>query len=276
MQLTRNLSTFNTVANEEAHAIQVKWERTPFEFFKTRYISNYEKPITKNKRKKIELETGLKFPAITSDQLDVLYKKVVHEYENQTKNLATNGFDQTKYEKIFLKNLNKAKNDLKKMAKVDIYPATETSVKIVVGPYILDFILFGITQKGYSALCLEVDGGIHLAKAQKDDIRNAHLASLGILTYSIQNPFALDSNFTLKFLSDEVLRDISKHKDQTERILSNIKLFTVAYHWSLQRIEVEYRSMFGENLNLRKELEMFADKRDCPRKIKKEWALLCC
>ena len=147
-------------------------------------------------------------------------------------------------------------------------------MRMPIGPYLPDFLLIGLSARGYSLIAIEINGGCYINKLEKDFAKEDRLHELGILSLPIQTPQATDLEFLRKLFKDSKLINICDRQDQIDNVLRRIMVKTIVNFWTLGRIEYELKSISSKDYHLKKELFELAKRPDCPRAIKKEFGLI--
>lgn len=264
---------FSTKLSDELDNSNKTWSSGPYCFFLRRTSSFYNRMKVAERRKEVEALLNLSLPELDDILLESLYKKVTKEYLRKLDKCQQNGFQMTSFERTFLNTFKKLQETTAKLNGVEIVPFID-SLRIPVGPYLPDFLIFGISPKGYSCIAIEINGGCHIYKSQNDFSKENHLHKLGIYTIPIQNPQAGDYSFIKAVFESPKLVNISKRLDQKMHLLRRIWAKTIVNHWKLDRIEMELKQMTGYDYLLRRELELLKKHPTCPKEILKEWKAL--
>ena len=262
---------FSTRSNEEGLELNKTWRKGAFNFLGQRTLNQYNKTKTTIRRVSLESSLNMRLPVLGDDLLESLSKKVISKYQLSLKKYSNSGFDLTSYEISFVNTFNKIKSEISKLDDVVLIPNLGAT-RMAVGPYLPDFLLLGLSIKGYSLIAIEVDGGIHSLKQSKDFSKQDDLLELGIYTISIQNNQVSNEDFLTKLFKDEKIVNIQKRSpEQLKSILRRIWVKTIVNHWSLERIENELNQESGINFNLLKEFKSLIQLSNCPRNIKIEF-----
>lgn len=266
---------FSTKTNEEAKKLNKTWRKGAFNFLHQRTLNNYSKSKTSIRRTIIESSLDIVLPILDDEILEKLYMKVLNEYQRRYKGSVNSGFDLTSYEISFIRTYSEIKSKIPKLSDVVLVPNIGTT-RISIGPYLPDFLLFGLSIKGYSLIALEIDGGIHSLKQAKDFSKQDDLLEFGIYTICIQNNQVGNQEFLTKLFEDDKIVNINKRSpEQVKAIQRRIWLKTIVNHWPLERIEGELNQESQLQFHLIKEFKEMVKLNNCPRDIKKEFKDFC-
>lgn len=253
---------------ESAHENKT-WTNGPYNFLLQRTSANYDRSKVANRRNAIAAQLSLHLPEIDDLLLEKLYESVVSEYYKSLPN-HKNGFKLNSYEVSFIKSFETLQKNLAKLKDVSLIP-TLSNKRICIGPYIPDFLILGLSTKGYSLLAIEINGGSHINKLDKDFSKENRLHELGIYSLPIQNPDVANLSFLEKIFNDSKIINISNRPDQIKNVLRRIWAKTIVNFWSLKKIEAELKNLTQSDFYLTKEFQLINKLKDCPRILKMEY-----
>lgn len=265
-------------AKDEAKELKRSWDSGFYNFLLMRTKEKYKHSINKAKRLKIEKKLSLQFPEITDEMLLELYThactKYLHKIQKQYQNHS--GFQKTPSEYAFTETLNTIIKNDPKLKHLEVYPSAHrakdfpSDLKMVVGNYVPDFLIFGLKIEKFSAVAIEIDGESHIQKYSKDKIRNDHLKQLKIFNFEVQNHQANDLSFLTKAITKMYRLRNGSFNDQIQRAKRMIWTKTISCQLSLGEIEKFVSNNFSVQLNLETEATEFLELKNCPRKIRNE------
>ncbi len=267
-------STSSTIQSETQYQNQT-FHKGPFKFLLSRTEHEYQRPITNRRRTILSEQSGSPFPQLTDSILESLYNHTVLQYKKKClSKYKDTGFGFNQKELLFLDSFNRLKESLPILRGVEIYPVRD-SVRMAIGPYLPDFLIFGLAQKGSSLLSIEVNGSIHLQqdKVDKDIEKASNLRKLDIGTIDIDNQDVSNLDFLKKLFNDPTIINISNRPKQLQIVLRKVWIKTIVNHNSLEEIEKFILENFQVESNLIKEFNLLSKLKDCPRDLKKEYKM---
>lgn len=264
-------------ARTESEKLYAQWNRGCYRFILERTANYYNRVATSNRRKIVEDKIGLNLPPITDTMLCALYSYSMKRFKSTCfERFQHSGFEMTSSERQFQRTLETVLTNLGYTNQVEVYPSEAHSkdfpaqTRLVAGVHAPDFLIFGLKQKGFSSIAIEIDGDSHIHKASKDFQKYANLEQLGILALSVPAEKASDSAFI-----ESIVRDLSRKRSGAldKQIASNKRKIwckTIACHLSLSDVEEFVITHFRVELKLIAEAEVLANIVSCPREIKRE------
>ncbi len=251
------------------------FKKGPYLFLLSRTQNEYERVKTLKRRELLAEQCDSSFPVLSDDILQFLYTTGRDNYESYCRdNYKGNGFDKTYSELQFFENLEKIKQDLPILKDVEIIPTSSSeSKRMSTGPYVPDFIFFGLSRNGCSLVTVEVDGEYHFdyKKSLKDKNRDDDLRSMKIDTIRIENKYINDLDILKKIFNDVSMINITDRKDQLDIIKRKIWVKTIVNFLSLKEIECLILEKFQVEPNLINEFHALVKLPNCPRDIKSEY-----
>jgi very-short-patch-repair endonuclease len=265
-------------ARDEAKYLKQSWSLAPYNFLLQRTQEKYELKANQPRRQRLELDSGMRFPAIEDEVLKSLYKLACEKYMKrcQSEYETHSGFSKTPSEILFASTFNSIITNNPKLKHLEIYPSSQFSkdlpanFKMVVGNYVPDFLVFGLKNQRSAAVAIEIDGDSHIRKWQKDELRSSHFESSKIFSFSIQNDQVLDTAYLTKALLALYRLRNGSLNSQILRAKRGIWIRTVACQLTLSDIEDYVAAQFSIQLNLREEAKALVQLNSCPRAVKKE------
>lgn len=264
---------YNT--HKEAWNDSLRWSTGYFNYLLTR--TNNKFFIKKNTERRILLESKLQtnLPLLNDTHLEQLYNYACSLFLKYCfDNYDNSGIQSTPYEKTMLKNLENIISENKDFKSLNIYPyCNPKRHKPVIGCHMPDFLIFGLKEKKYSALVLEVDGDSHVDKYSRDINYYNHLKELGILVIPIPNEKASDQTYLKEVLNHYYRKRSGALDKQSKYCQRLIWAKTIACQMSLDQIDDYCLKNFNLITNLSLESKYIIKLSDCPRIIKKEFIL---
>ncbi len=139
----------------------------------------------------------------------------------------------------------------------------------LVGPFVLDSLIFGLGDKGFFACGIEINGLIHdTEKGSKDAFMEKTLHEFGIRIVPVSDLYVMgghgfdprseyESSYLDKVLDN--LRDLAKkrrvHQRSVDLLKSKICLFTIATWLTASEIDQAIMDRFGFKLLLERQIE---------------------
>lgn len=264
-------------ARTETEKLYAQWNQGCYRFLLQRTDDHFDRLATTNRRKLAEEQIGSILQPITDEMLSVLYAHSMKLFKSSCfERFQHSGFEMTLSERQFQKTLEEALAELGYTKNVEVYPSLSYSkdfpahTRLVVGVHAPDFLIFGLKQKGFSSIAIEIDGDAHVHKAGKDFQKYANLQQLGILALSIPSEKVSDLAFVksvVQSLSRKRSGALDKQIDSNKR---KIWCKTIGCQMSLADIEGFISNRFGVDLKLDLEAKVLVRLEDCPREIKRE------
>ena len=264
-------------ARAESEKLYAQWNHGCYRFLLQRTADHYNRIAVATRRKLVEEKLQAVLPAISDEMLSVLYSHAMKRYKTTCfERYQHSGFEMTNSERQFKESLEKILTSLGYAKHVEVYPSDTYSkdfparTRLVAGVHAPDFLIFGLKQKGFSSIAIEVDGDSHVHKTAKDFRKYANLQQLGILALSIPAEKVSD----LRFI-ENLVRDLSRKRSGAldKQIASNKRKIwckTIACQMTLKEIEAFVIHNFGVELNLIAESKALLAIESCPREIRRE------
>jgi hypothetical protein len=264
-----------TISKEEGEKVQ--------EIHKTRLYDNallertqnaYEHSGVKKRRERLAGKEHLILPLIPDSALEEIYNLIRLEYYESLKKEYEDksGFQITPYERTVINNIKSILASDEKFNQTKLYP-TDLSVessKAIIGSYVPDAFITGLSIKGSSSIIIEIDGLVHEYKPQKDMDYEEKMKEMGIFLIRITNEMAGDREYLKKVLYSCHRGNSAALQKQTLRNWRRIWCYTIAYFWALPKLEEYVRVHYGLSLNLINELKNVIKISDYPRKMKRD------
>jgi very-short-patch-repair endonuclease len=265
-------------AKDEVEPLKIFWNQGPYNFLLHRTLNFYHRSKTRALRDEVSSKIGNYLFPITDDLLLSLYEHACKKYQAFCKFKYSNnsGFMKTNSEIKFIETIESVLRDHPEFKGIEIYPSYSHSkdvnkmMKMVVGNHVPDFILFGIKTKGSSGVALEIDGDSHIAKYEKDLLKDNHLQEMKLFTFSIQNDQVRDYNHILKCLKEMYKVPSGALNNQIQQAKRMIWAKTIACNLTLTEMDQYVWDRYGINLYLEKQALEMGKLNKCARNIKKE------
>jgi very-short-patch-repair endonuclease len=265
-------------SKKESRVERYTWNKGRFNFLLRRTEEVYGRKKNLALRAVIENQIAQTLPRISDAHLLELYKFAYSKYLTKCHRdyRHHSGFLRTRAEHAFLDTLESILKQHPEFKYLEIYPSNDFSknlnpgMKMVVGNYVPDFLIFGLKTDGYTSLTIEIDGDSHIHKFAKDELRRSHLAELKIRQLSISNERAANAADILALLEKTYRKRSGALDEQIKRNKRLIWTKTIACQLTLKEIDEFALDNWGIPLNLRLEAEYILRLQDVPRKIKKE------
>lgn len=269
-------------SKDEAENLRITWNSGPYNFLLGRTQEKYRLKANQKRRVQLEEQLGLRLPMITDPMLLELYKYACQKFMTKCNNKFGHhsGFGQTSSERIFAATIQSIIENNPKLKHLEVYPSQNHSrdlpsnFKMVVGNLVPDFIIAGIKEKRFSLVAIEIDGGSHVDKFSKDELRYAHMEEMMIFSFGLPNEQAGDIEYLTKVMLTMYRIRNGSYNDQINRAKRAIWTKTICCQLSLEEIGEYYKNAYGIELYLNEEVEFLAKNQSTPRKIKKEIAIL--
>lgn len=262
---------------DETKNLKKYWKSGPFHFLMNRTEEKYYLKANLKRLSSLDKDFLSLFPVFDDSHLKELYFYACNKYQKKcTEKHENTGFAPTYYEEQFLASLLKLIKQLSKLKHIEIYPSLTHSpdfhpgLKMVIGNYVPDFIIFGLTTKGFTAITVEINGDAHLNKFSKDLLRSVQLEEIDIAQMEIPNNKAKDLAFIKDFMNSTYRPRNGSFNDQIRRLKRKIWVKTIVTQLTIDEIETFIAAKFNYQLNLYKEIHLLKKTLLCPRIIKKE------
>lgn len=270
----RNYLPLEEHARNETEKLYAQWNKGCYKFLLQRTSDYFDRQATSQRRGKVEHALGLSLPALTDQMLSYLYDYTARDFRRFcARSYEHTGFQMTTTEKKFASSVAMAIQEIRGGTNLEIYPSLIPSTEIsrmLIGVHVPDFIFFGLKQKGFAAIAIEIDGDAHVYKAQKDFQKYRNLEALGILTLSIPNEKVQDLDFIRNLLKGLKQKRTTAFRHQLASTKRKIWCKTIACHLSLSDVEALIKSKFDVDLGLLAEAAILKEFECCPRDIQKE------
>ena len=229
------------------------------------------------RRAAIENVLNLELCPLTDDILKSLYQFACQIFLAKCHlRFEHSGFQKTPSERKLLETIHQVIQDHHEFKHVEIYPSVRHSkdfppkLKMVIGCYVPDLIIFGLKKDGYSGAFIEVDGDSHIYKHRSDMKMYDRLEELGLFPLPIPNEKSTDYGYVLG-----VFQELSRSRsgaldEQIKRSKRVLWCKTIACNLSLEEIDGFVHANFDISLHMKKEAEALIKISSCPIKLKTE------
>lgn len=239
-------------ARTETETLYAQWNQGCYRFLLQRTDDYFDRLATTNRRKLVEEQLTVSLPPVTDEMLSALYVHSMRLFKSSCfERFQHSGFEMTLSERQFQKTLEDALVELGYAKNLEVYPSHNYSkdfpahTRLAVGVHAPDFLIFGLKQKGFSSIAIEIDGDAHVYKSGKDFQKYANLQQLGILALSIPSDKVSDLKFVKSIVQCLSRKRSGALDKQIESNKRKIWCKTIGCQMSLSDIEGFVRTHFG-------------------------------
>lgn len=270
----RNYFPLEETARDEADNLYSQWNQGCYKFLLQRTADHYDRLVTTKRRTEVQSILNQSLPKLNDQMLSYLYAYTSQKFSKHCfQAYEHSGFHITTTEKNFASSLTSVLKEVHGTDNLEIYPNIAGPVfnsRMLIGVHVPDFLFFGIKQKGFAAIAIEIDGDAHIHKTKKDFQKYQNLESLGILTLSIPTERVHDLTFIRELLNSLKQKRTKAFIQQIAYTKRKIWCKTISCHLTLYEIEILVKNKFNEDLGLSAEAKIVTQLECCPRDIQRE------
>jgi len=225
----------------------------------------------------IERLLNLELDLLTDEMLKGLYQFACQIFLAKCNlRFEHSGFQKTPSERKLLETIHRVIQDHPEFRYIEIYPSSLYSkdfpptLKMVIGCYVPDFIIFGLKRDGYSGAFIEVDGASHAYQYGSDMKMYDRLEDMGLFPLPIPNEKSTDYDYVLGIFQDLFRKRSGALDEQIRRNKRVLWCKTIACNMSLGEIDSFVHATFGVDLSMKVEAETLVQFPSCPIKLKSE------
>lgn len=246
----------------EASQEELKWNCGCYDYLLYRSQYGERKKQFLEKIKELEVTSDTKLPFLRDASLESVFKNISNLHKQKTlKGNTISAYEKTGCEKRVLSTI------LKELEKprykhVEVYPSQGRD-KLLIGNYVPDIVIFGLKIKGFNAVIIEVNGGVHNDKMLKDSIMEKHLNELGFYVWSIDNHNAFNYDYITEAISSMYVPNRKSLQKQILNTKRKIWCKTISMNINLSEL-----SLILPEYSLEEGLRYIKSHKHCPRELK--------